>query len=190
MSYLDFQKSKDMWIVHIPHTAVWNGLSAAFQGSWDSLVSIVTRLWAAWCGVSIPAGARDLSFLQNVHNLGPFQPHIWWASEILCLGVKWSGLSTYLHLILGLRMIGTTSPLPLSCCIMYNCIDLWISDLSVYENGWYVTQYCNKPSTYLFVLHQATNSCLVFCTIMLLLFSAFPGSESSQRWPSGGRAGP
>ena len=107
---LDFQKSKDIWIVHLSYTAVWNGLSATFQGSWDSIVSIVTRLWAAWCGFSIPAGARDLSFLQN------FQ----WASDILYLGVRWPGLFTYLHLILRLRMIGATSPLPLYALMLYN----------------------------------------------------------------------
>ena len=107
---LDFQKSKDIWIVHIIHTAVWNGLSATFQGSWDSIVSIVTRLWAAWCGFSIPAGARNLSFLQNLQ----------WASDILRLGVRWPGLSTCLHLILRLRMIGTTSPLTQYAFMLYN----------------------------------------------------------------------
>jgi hypothetical protein len=117
---LDFQKSKDIWNVCKPHTTVWNRLSATFQGSWDSTVSIVTRLWAAWYGVWISAGPRDLLFLQDIHNLGASQPHVRWASEILCLGVKLSGLSTYLHLILRLRMIGTTSPLPLYAFMLYN----------------------------------------------------------------------
>jgi len=37
-------------------------------GSWDSVVGIATRLLAGRCGVHIPAGATDLSLLQNVHT--------------------------------------------------------------------------------------------------------------------------
>jgi hypothetical protein len=107
---LDFQKCKDIWIVHIIHTAVWNRLSATFQESWDSIVSIVTRLWAAWYGLWIPAGARDLLFLRNIQ----------WASDILRLGVRWPRLSTCLHLILRLRMTGATSPLTQYAFILYN----------------------------------------------------------------------
>ena len=114
---LDFQKSKDIWIVCIPNTTVWNRLLATFQGSWDSIVSIVTRTWS---GVWIPAGARDLSFHQNIHILRPTQSPIQWASEILCLGVKWPELSTYLCVILRLRMIGATSPLPLYALMLNN----------------------------------------------------------------------
>jgi len=31
-----------------------------------TLLRMMTRLWTAWYGVRIPAGARDFSLLQNV----------------------------------------------------------------------------------------------------------------------------
>jgi hypothetical protein len=38
------------------------------KGSWDSIVSVVTRLWAGPSVVQIPAGPRDLSRLHIVQT--------------------------------------------------------------------------------------------------------------------------
>lgn len=45
-----------------------------FQGRWDSTVSIVIRLWAIQPRVSVLAGARDLSILQNIQSSSAAQP--------------------------------------------------------------------------------------------------------------------
>jgi len=33
------------------------------EGSWDSIVRVVNRLWTGWSGVRIPAEARDVYIL-------------------------------------------------------------------------------------------------------------------------------
>jgi len=58
---------------------------------WDSIVSVVTRLWDEWCEVPIPAGARDLFLLQNVQT----SPGAYPASYLVgngdsFLGIKWA----------------------------------------------------------------------------------------------------
>jgi len=58
-------------------------------GSWDGLVSRVTRLWAGCPGVWFLVGARDFSLLQNVSlALQPTKPPTQCIQEVLYPGVK------------------------------------------------------------------------------------------------------
>jgi hypothetical protein len=69
----------------------------------DSLVSIVTRLWAGQSAAQFRAGARDFSLLQNIHpasySVGRGLFSCWLSTQ----GVK---LTSHFHLVPRLRMSG------------------------------------------------------------------------------------
>jgi len=52
--------------------------------SWDSIISIVGRLWVGRSGFQIPVDVKDLSLLQNA--VGSTQPHMQWVVEL-----EWPG---------------------------------------------------------------------------------------------------
>jgi len=61
-------------------------------GSQESIVDKGTRLWAVWSRVYIPAGARDLSLLQNTQTL--------WSTPSLLFSGCWGTLVRVWHLAL------------------------------------------------------------------------------------------
>jgi len=60
-------------------------------GSQESIVNKGTRLWAVWSRVHIPAGARNLSLLQNTQTVSGAHP----ASYSVGTGVHWRGYDAY-----------------------------------------------------------------------------------------------
>jgi len=63
-----------------------------FKSVWGSMVSTITRIYAARSGVQILEGARELSFLQNIQASSSAHP----ASNSMktrafSLAVKWPG---------------------------------------------------------------------------------------------------
>ena len=75
----------------------------------------MTRLWAGWSWVRIPAGTRDLSLLQSIQTGSGSHPVSYWMGTGV-LSVGWSGwctkMTAHLHLVPTIRMIGAVPIIP------------------------------------------------------------------------------
>jgi hypothetical protein len=61
---------RNLWIFNsLRHYQTFEGITCNIElGILDSVVCVLTKLWAGRSGVRIPAGSRNLSLLHNFHT--------------------------------------------------------------------------------------------------------------------------
>jgi hypothetical protein len=103
---------------YLNHLVFWF-CTALKERSWSSVVGIVARLWAGRSGILILVWARDFSLFQNVQTSCVTHTASYSVNTVVHFlgGGDWlvceMELTTYLHLVLHLRMTGIVSLLSL-----------------------------------------------------------------------------
>jgi hypothetical protein len=100
-------------------------------GIWNSIVSIVNRLHAGRSRVRILAGVRDFCLLQNVQTSPGAHPVFFFNGYRGFHGYSGWGvkLTTHLHLVPRLRMIGAMPLLPLYAFMVWTETTLPLTDI-------------------------------------------------------------